>query len=294
MKKVTVQAPATTANIGPGFDCFGCALTMANTITVAPSSHTVITGCSEEFANENNLAYRAAKAVYDRCGISFPALNIDIKTVIPLARGLGSSASMLAGGAVAANALCGNVLSKNELLEILTEIEGHPDNLAPALFGGFTSAMMSGNKIFVEKYSVHPSLCFCVLIPDFEVSTHEARKVLPHEIPFGDTCRQIARAVMLLRGIEKGDKELISASIHDVLHEPYRSKLIAGFDEVKKTALDLGATAFFISGSGPSCIALTDDPSFDEKLKRALSGYKNLHIKMLGPDTQGTVITEEI
>lgn len=293
MGKITVRAPATTANIGPGFDFLGCALSMSNEITFEEADKTDISGCDSKFADKNNLAYRACAAVYRRACRPEPALSINIKAEIPLARGLGSSAAMLAAGAVAGNALCGNPLDRAELLRMLTEIEGHPDNLAPALFGGLTAAMSCGDKIFVEKYNIAPSLRFCALIPDFEVSTREARKVLPTVIPFKDAAAQSAHAVMLLRGLEKGDAELISASIYDVLHEPYRKKLISGFDEIKSLCLSLGAVAFFISGSGPTCIALTTDFRFDERIKPEMKNFNGWKVKMLVPDSTGTVITEE-
>ena len=166
MNSVTVRVPATTANLACGFDTLGCALSLYNTLSFTLSDRLSFTGCDEEFQTPDNLACQGFDAVYARLGRPAPAVHIDIRADIPVCRGLGSSAAMLAAGAMAANALSGAKLSKAELLSIITPIEGHPDNLAPALFGGLVASTSRDGKVYSAHYPVHESLHFVVLSPD--------------------------------------------------------------------------------------------------------------------------------
>ena len=218
IKTVCVRAPATSANVGCGFDCLGFALTLYNEISFSLSDKTSFFGCDEKYANKENLAYKGMETVYRRCGLKMPEFTIRINTNIPIARGLGSSAAMLACGGVAANAFCGEKLSKAELLSVLTEIEGHPDNLAPALYGGFTAAACEENKIFVTQHPVSEKLLFTALIPPFEVSTEKARAVLPSEIPFSDAVKQLSHIPFLLEAMKTGNGVLLKIALLNRLH----------------------------------------------------------------------------
>ena len=290
---VTVRVPATTANIGPGFDTFGCALQLYNTFTFAETASGLqFSGCEEEFCNEENLAVVAYRCVMDALGLPMPGLKITIDTGIPICRGLGSSASLIAAGAAAANALHGSPCTKLELLGICNDIEGHPDNLAPALLGGLVASYVDGGRPVAARYSVHPALRFTALSPDFQLSTHLARSVLPKTVPFADAVFNVSRSAVLLKAMEEGNAELIRAALHDRLHQPYRSSLIHGYEEVRSLALSCGALGFCISGAGPTLLCLSMDEAFDQRLAPKLSALPhNWQLLSLPIDHQGTVVT---
>ena len=289
MNKITVRVPATTANIGPGFDSMGCALALYNYITceVLPAGKLVITGCPEQYQNEENLAVQGYRAVLSRLGLLNEGLSLNIRAEIPVCRGLGSSAALIAGGAAAANLLHGSPLPPAELLEVTNEIEGHPDNLAPAIYGGLTASLVEDGKPRTVKLPLSPTLRWVAAIPDFELSTHIARAVLPKKVAFTDAVYNASHAAVLAGS---GDRELIAMALRDRLHQPYRESLIPEYGKVKAAAEQCGAIAFCISGAGPTLLALTDEASFAaqfaEKCKRLEHRW---NIMELAVDTEGIV-----
>ena len=291
MNKITVRVPATTANIGPGFDSMGCALALYNYITceVLPAGKLVITGCPEQYQNEENLAVQGYRAVLSRLGLLNEGLSLNIRAEIPVCRGLGSSAALIAGGA-AANLLHGSPLPPAELLEVTNEIEGHPDNLAPAIYGGLTASLVEDGKPRTVNLPLSPTLRWVAAIPDFELSTHLARAVLPKEVAFVDAVYNASHAAVLAGALGSGDRELIAMALRDRLHQPYREKLIPEYNKVKTAAEQCGAIAFCISGAGPTLLALTDEASFAaqfaEKCKRLEHRW---NIMELAVDTEGIV-----
>ena len=292
MNKITVRVPATTANIGPGFDSMGCALALYNYITckVLPAGKLVITGCPEPYQNEENLAVQGYRAVLSRLGLPNEGLSLNIRAEIPVCRGLGSSAALIAGGAAAANLLHGSPLPPAELLEVTNEIEGHPDNLAPAIYGGLTASLVEDGKPRTVKLPLSPSLRWVAAIPDFELSTHLARAVLPKEVAFVDAVYNASHVAVLVGALGRGDRELIAMALRDRLHQPYRESLIPEYGKVKAAAEQCGAIAFCISGAGPTLLALTDEASFaaqfSEKCKRLEHRW---NIMELTVDTEGIV-----
>lgn len=269
---VTVRIPATTANLACGFDTLGCALNIYNALSFSPAEALSFSGCPEEFRNEDNLAWLGYKAVYNALGRPAPAVHIDIRGDVPVCRGLGSSAALIAGGAVAANALSGAGLDAQELLSIVTPVEGHPDNLAPALLGGLTASMTADGQVYSVRYDVHPELRFVVLYPDFTLSTHLSRGALPKSVPFGDAVFDLARLSLLPKAFENGDEELIARVLCDRLHQPYRRTLVAEFDEVEQAAFDAGCGAVCLSGAGPSILCVSRNVSLSEKLRAGVAG----------------------
>lgn len=292
MNKIAVRVPATTANIGPGFDSMGCALALYNYITceVLPAGKLVITGCPEPYQNEENLAVQGYRAVLSRLGLPNEGLSLNIRAEIPVCRGLGSSAALIAGGAAAANLLHGSPLPPAELLEVTNEIEGHPDNLAPAIYGGLTASLVEDGKPRTVKLTLSPTLRWVAAIPDFELSTHLARAVLPKEVAFVDAVYNASHVAVLVGALGRGDRELIAMALRDRLHQPYREKLIPEYNKVKTAAEQCGAIAFCISGAGPTLLALTDEASFAaqfaEKCKRLEHRW---NIMELAVDTEGIV-----
>ncbi len=268
--KVTVQVPATSANLGPGFDSFGVALTLYNTITIEETACGLeITGCEKQYANCDNLVYQSYKAAMDAMGIAAKGVKIHIDADIPIARGLGSSAALLAAGAFAANALHGNPLTKAQLLQVTNPLEGHPDNLAPALFGGLTASMMDGDKPITAQCTLHPDWQFVALIPDFPLSTAAARAVLPNSYSRSDAVFNVGRGALVIKALENGDQQLLNSAMDDKIHQPYRRKLINDFDAVEKLVKGNNA-AFALSGAGPTLLCVTKNSSLPEILKTEL------------------------
>jgi len=257
---VRVQVPATTANFGPGFDCLGASLGLYNYIEMGfsdkPEVYVKGEGAGEIPEDETNLVYQAACQVLKRANIDRP-LKIVLENNIPMARGLGSSAACIAGGLMAANHLVGEVLDNSELVQIGTEMEGHPDNVVPAMFGGFCLSMVHENKVIYKTFPVPYWLRFVVCIPDFKLKTEDARKVLPKTVKFEDAVFNTSHTAMLVAAMAQGDLTNMNVFCQDRLHQPYRSNLIPGMEKVLQVVTEKGAFAGFLSGSGPAVICLT-------------------------------------
>ena len=284
------RIPASSANLGPGFDCFGIAWQCYNEIEFIPREEgLVISGCAEKYCNEDNLAYKAYRAAMTWAGQRESGLEIRFgRTDIPVSRGMGSSAALIVGGVVAANAIHGLELSGSELLAIATSVEGHPDNIAPALFGGFTVSAMDGIAAVTTHFPISEKLFFTLLIPDFELSTELARSVLPEKVSRQDAIFNISRSALLIKALERGDRQLMRIALEDKLHQPYRTKLIQGFETAEAAAKKLDAMGICISGAGSTLLCIADRPEFsaemEEALKESLPGWKVLGVK---PDLQG-------
>lgn len=268
--KVTVKVPATSANLGPGFDSFGLALTLYNTITLEETeSGLEFTGCEAAYANEDNLIYVAYKAAMDYMGLPVKGLKVDIQADIPISRGLGSSAALLTAGAMGANALHGSPLSLQQILEVTNPIEGHPDNLAPAIFGGMTASMMYGNKPVTVPCPLHPDWKFLALVPDFPLSTSAARRVLPASYSRADAVYNVGRGALVVKALELGDEALLAMAMDDKIHQPYRRSLIADYAIIEETVKAKGA-AFCLSGAGPTLLCVTRSSDLAEYLRDSL------------------------
>lgn len=277
MEKVTIRVPATTANLAAGFDVLGCALGLYNTLTFTLSDKLRFSGCASQYQNRKNLAYQAYALVWQahRRGEEAPPVHIHIDADIPVSRGLGSSAALIAAGATAANIMAGKPFTKQQLLTMTTGLEGHPDNLAPALLGGLTASMMEGEQAFSVRYRVHESIRFCALVPDFELSTERARAVLPAQVPFRDAVYNLSRAAVFARAMETGDVRTLAAALSDRLHQPYRKPLLREYDAVRERALSCGAFGFCVSGAGPTLLALYTGDAFLPRIQHALTPLQN-------------------
>ena len=257
------RVPATTANIGSAFDVMGLAFALYGRFEaeLLPPGRLEITGCDACYQNEDNLAVRAFRMVESRAGIAPAGLKLHIDTDVPISSGLGSSATMLVAGAFAANELHGRPLSGEALVETVTAMEGHPDNVAPAFYGGLcASVVREDGRVVCVRYPVGSKVRFAALIPDFPLATAEARRVLPRAVPFSDAVFNLSHVAILIRGMETGDYDLLSVALDDRLHTPYRKALIHEFDAVCACAARAGARAVVISGAGPTLLALHEDP----------------------------------
>lgn len=290
--KVTVRVPATSANLGPGFDSFGLALTLYNTITFEETpGGLVFTGCDPQYANEENLIYVAYRAAMEKMGLPIRGLNIHIEADIPISRGLGSSAALLTAGAMGANALHGAPLTRQEILEITNPIEGHPDNLAPAIFGGLTASMMLDGAPITADCALHPDWKFLALVPNFPLSTSAARAVLPDAYSRGDAVYNVGRGALVLKALETGNQSLLHAAMDDKIHQPYRRSLIADYDVIESLVKAKGA-AFCLSGAGPTLLCVTMDDALEAFLRDTLPTctQANWTVLSLKADHQGAQV----
>ena len=272
LDKITVRAPATTANMGPGFDSLGMALELFNTITIERSDNFSISitgnGAGELSTGPDNMVYRGVAAVYDYLGSEPPPLAVACHNEIPLRRGLGSSAAAISGGMVAANLLTGGSVPGEDLLRFADAIEGHPDNVAPALFGGCQIVIRNGKRLVSVPCPVDKKFRAVLLIPDVEIPTDEARAVMPITIPIQDAVHNIGRAALLALALSRGDAEHLALAIQDVLHQPYRWRLFLPMPSIFQAAVDAGALGVFLSGSGSTILAMAD--SNEESIAEAM------------------------
>ena len=289
---ITIRVPGTTANLGPGFDSLGLALGVYGYFTFEErEAGLAFENVAPEFQNEENLAIRGYRRAMREMNLPQPGIYLHIESDIPVSSGLGSSASLIVAGVVAANELHGKQLSQQTLLNLVTELEGHPDNVAPALLGGVTASIMDQKDVITMQCPISDQLRFAVLIPDFSLSTAEMRAALPRQIPFSDAAYNIAHACVLLKALEAGDFGAIAAAMNDRLHQPYRSPLIDEYDEVRSRALQAGALGFAISGAGPTLLCIYQDEGFYWRMKQAVRSLsRKWRVMPLPVDRFGAVV----
>lgn len=277
---VRVLVPATTANLGPGFDCFGLALRLYNRVQLEAMPRgleIIVTGEGADGLprDETNLVYRAARTLFDRVGGGPPGLRLALDNDIPLMSGLGSSAAAVVGGVVAANELAGRPLSRADLLALAVALEGHPDNVAPALLGGLVVVGVDEGSGVISAHADVPALQVAVAVPALHFPTAEARRLLPAEVPLTDAVFNVSRAALVLLALQHGDYELLGRAMADRLHQPYRGRLIPGFQEVRNAACEAGAAAVALSGAGPSVVAFAPEghKAIAQAMKRTFAEY---------------------
>lgn len=265
---VLVRVPATAANLGPGFDSLGLALTLYNDFEIELQDSAIdISGCVPEFCTKENLVVISFLHCWRYLKQPETGLKINISSSIPIGSGLGSSSTCVVAGVMAANSLAGNPLSKHDLVRIATEIEGHPDNVAPAIMGKMVIAVQDSEDIFCNVLTVATGLRFIAITPDYSVSTELARKMLPKKIPFADAVFNVGRVGLLISSLVNGNFENLNASFKDRLHQPFRSQLIKEWEELQTFSIEAAADTYFISGSGPTVIFVFQDDGRDH-LKR--------------------------
>ena len=281
MKRVTIRVPATTANLGPGFDAFGCALSLYTDVTFEETdSGLEITGCDEAYSGPDNMAYTAYCAVLASLSEEIRGVKIHIESQIPICRGLGSSAALLVAGAMGANVLRGNKLSTQGLLNITNAMEGHPDNLAPAFYGGLTASMVDNGLPVTVNFPLHKDWEFLALVPDFDLPTPLARSVLPKDVSRADAIYNIAHGALVLKALELGDEKLLRTAMQDKLHQNYRKKLIPDYEKIDALVRTTGA-AFCLSGAGPTLLCITRNSGLEEKLAKKLDAITTANWQMI-------------
>jgi len=302
-KKYGVRVPATTANIGSGFDTLGMALGLYNEAYFTPvnelslmKSHIDIQGegAGKIKPGADNMVLQAMQAVAGKVGKEIPGGELKLINQIPLARGMGSSSAALVSGAYLANQLCGNVLNRHEILNIVTELEGHPDNVAPAIYGNLCCATGLKTKVLNTVIPVPEELHFAVIVPEVLVSTEYARSVLPNHIPFKEAVQNVSHASLFVTSLITHQLDNLSIALEDNLHVPYRKALIPHCDDVFMAAKTEGAYGATISGSGSTLIAYTDKCHV-ENVAKAMGEVFTSHgvenkIYCLEADTKGARI----
>ncbi|GFI62252.1 homoserine kinase [Clostridiales bacterium] len=295
-----IRIPATSANMGPGFDCAGIALQLYNDIWIEKieSGFEIVSKNGDKIPmGDDNLIYKTIKCFYEEEGLKIPSLRLIQSDNIPMTRGLGSSAACIVGGLLAANELSGRNYSKDEIAQRAARLEGHPDNSNPAIFGGMIiSAIHDGGMKYV-KLSIPESLRFAVMIPGFSLSTAEARKALPDLYKRGDAVFNASRVGLLVASMMTGNIDNLRIAMEDAVHQPYRKKLIKGYDQIFEGARKNGSKAEYLSGAGPTLMAVVLDKNADEFENNMKEMLKNIEgeweLKMLRPAMVGAVIEKE-
>ena len=299
---IHIRVPATSANMGPGFDSIGIAVELYNHIWVEEQTEGLTIEVKREQAitvptDEKNLIYKTMKYFYDQKGLKMPGVRIVQEDYIPMVRGLGSSAACIVGGLFAANALAGNICDKDELAQMAAQLEGHPDNSNPAIYGSMVVGAQDAEKMNHVRLELPDDLIFATMVPDFPVSTADARRVLPDSYTRKDMVFNASRAALLVASMMTGKYENFDMAMEDCVHQPYRAQLIPGMHEIFKHAKEFGAVASYLSGAGSTLMAMvTKDKA--EEFERKMSVYlgtleHNWDLNLLKADMQGVLVETE-
>ena len=280
---IKIKVPASTANLGPGFDTLSLALDWCNEFIFK----VIKDGIKINQINSNKLPEDSTNLVYKSFCEAFkkqrktpPGIELDINCQIPLAAGLGSSATAVVSGLLAANVLLGNTLTKNDILSLATKIEGHPDNCAAAIYGGLTISVSFDEKVFVSQFPWPKELLVIVVIPDFDLPTRISRELLPATIPYGDATFNVSRTAYLLSSLLNKDWNGLTIGFQDRLHQPFRKDLVPGMEPVLNEGLQRGAVGATLSGAGPTLVAFVNDKNKAEEIgKTMVSKWQDFKVK---------------
>ncbi|HIU31573.1 MAG TPA: homoserine kinase [Candidatus Caccousia avistercoris] len=295
---IRIQVPATSANLGSGFDALGIALTLYNQVWMEEADRLEIS-CKDSVkipTDESNLIYWAVKQLYQECGKKLPGLRLIQENNIPLARGLGSSSACIVAGILGANRLLGSPLSQSDLINLAAKIEGHPDNTSPAIEGGLVASAMEAGRVYSVSVPVSDKLRFGVFIPPFELKTEKARSVLPESYSRADAVYNLSRSALITASLFSGKLENLRVAVQDCIHQPYRSGLIEGCDSVFRLSYELGSLGTYISGAGPTIIAMLPADNMDGFINHAEThlkekGITGWQVHILGVDSEGARVS---
>lgn len=298
---IKIQVPATSANLGSGFDSLGIALAMYNNIWVEECDHIDIISKDRVDVpkDKSNLIFWSADYLYKIVGKKLPGLKIIQENNIPMARGLGSSSACIIAGLLVANSLLGNNFSKSELVNIAAEIEGHPDNTTPALLGGLVVTAVEGKNVYYDSVPVNDKIMFAVFIPPFQLKTSLARQALPELYSKEDAVYNLSRSALMTASLLSGNFENLKIAVQDKLHQPYRIKFIEGLDKVFRISYDLGSYGTYITGAGPSIISIVDETVGKIMKCKAIAnlekdGVLGWRLELLKPDTLGATVNLDL
>ena len=288
---ITVRVPATTANLGVGFDVLGLALNLFADFDFMPADELVITGCAPELADENNLVWQSYLTACEAFGFEPQTLAIHERTPIPASGGLGSSSACIVAGIVAAQALAGRPVDRAATASLATCIEGHPDNVAPAVMGGLVSSYVEGDVTVTTRWPVSPALSFVCMAPAYRVLTSDARRALPAMVARDTVSWQVGRCLAMVSALASGNADDIARCCHDRIHEPYRAPLIPDFESLRDASLSAGAATFIISGSGATMLAIATSTTVAENIEAAArQTVPDLWLRTLAVSEQGATV----
>lgn len=278
-----IRIPATSANLGPGFDCFGIALTLYNTFEFSFNPTAI--------ENPKDLVYISYRMFLDKLNIAYKPMEYKVYSDIPISRGLGSSATCILAGLTAANVCCNYIMSELEILNLATEIEGHPDNIIPAYYGGFTASSFKNGILDYIDLPISKNLDFIAIVPKYPLATNVSRAVLPLNITFDDAKSNISNIPFLINGLKEGNLIQIFNNIDDLLHQPYRKKLVPEFDFFKNILAEKKIPVY-LSGAGPTVMVINNNNNFvtDEIINTLLNFKKNVIIYKVSVDFTGIQI----
>jgi len=299
--KAELRIPATSANLGAGFDSLGLAVQMYNRVILEPWERVEVLSLDNTVvpAGEDNLIYKTVKHLFDICGKPLPGLRIQQENAIPMARGLGSSSACIVAGLMGGNALLGGPLSREDIIHMAAALEGHPDNSTPAILGGQVTAAIENGRVFYCRRELRDDLRFAAIIPDFELKTSAARAALPKEVSREDGEFNLSRSALMAMSLAAGEYGNLRVAAQDRLHQPYRLELIPGARAVMDCALEFGAYCAYISGAGSTLMAMvgTENTGFLQRLRCWMDGqgYHTWRLLLLRPDNGGArmTVTEE-
>ncbi|MBI4298771.1 MAG: homoserine kinase [Chloroflexi bacterium] len=298
LRRVAVKVPATTANLGPGFDCLGMALDVWNYITVRTETEGIIVygeGADSISLQKDNLIYRSVVALFDKANMTPPKLSISSRNEIPLSRGLGSSAAAIVGGLVAGNEMAGRPLGLEDLLKMASSLEGHSDNVAPALIGGCQIVVKDAERPFTNSVSMPEGLEVVLFIPDMPMPTDKARAVLAPSVSREDAVFNLGRVALLVNAFTTGNLALLRVATQDRLHQPSRQAMFPAMKSIFRAALEAGAAGVFLSGSGSTILALTHGKEMTvgyEMAEAARKANVSGRLKVTKPTKLGAHIVE--
>lgn len=282
MNELIIRVPATSANVGCGFDSYGLSLNLFNTFSFKKT---------DDFG-DHNLVIDAYKYTFSYLDKDLIPVEVDIDGLVPMTRGLGSSSTCIVAGIYAALYFINGEIDKDLALDIAVEIEGHPDNVGPAIFGGFLLCVMEGARVYHKKIIPDENLEFIALIPDFKLRTEDSRNVISDKLLLKDAINNIQRASVLSYALKDLDKDLIKICLDDKIHQPYRKSLIKGYDQIYDMAIDSGALGVYLSGAGPTVMLIADkrDDIYDGINKYMASNFSNWKVKRLKLDLDGAYL----
>ncbi len=298
---VTVKVPATSANMGSGFDSIGIALQLYNTVSaeeIKKGLHIEVTDESGKYIplNEKNLVYRAMMATFERVGYKPKGLHIIQTNEIPVTRGLGSSSACIVGGIMAANYIAKGKMTGQDVINLASYLEGHPDNVTPALMGGMAVAVRNKGIKYLHFPVNNEKLSFAVYIPNFSLRTKVARGVLPELLSYRDASYNVGRSALLTGAMLTEDYDLLSTALQDRMHQYYRKRLIGGSPKIFRQAEEFGALGTYISGSGSSLVSIVrkkDEEQFYLQMNNYITNnFRNWQFKFVPVDNVGATVYE--
>ncbi len=293
---IRVKVPATSANMGPGFDSLGIALGLYNIIEAEETDGEMLmyAGKKQISFNSNNLIYKAMQKVFDECNYAPRGIKIALNSNIPRTRGLGSSSACIIGGMLSANIISGRQFEYGDLLNFAAEMEGHADNVTPAMYGGFCTSVYENGKVYHTSHKLVNGLRFAVMVPEYYVPTRESRTVLPESFSKSDTVYNISHASMFTAAMITGKTELLKNACKDRIHQRYRKNYVEHMEDIFEKSYELGSCATYLSGSGPTVLSVLNGNfnGFSFEMNRFFAdGGMNWKCRVLKIDNVGAVVS---